>query len=135
MSIIIEGNWLGSAVNMGLIILMSFFVILVPLFLVMHFLMPKQVLDKYWTSTYFQNWEIAMFSYFPGVLMRTVMLTCVMTIPKLGAKRNMTEINLDVPGWYLIYARIYTVMFVLISCIFIFGLFGLYTYVKLSGRA
>jgi hypothetical protein len=37
------------------------------------------------------------------------MLTGAMAFPRLGKKRKLTQMYLDVPNWYRIYAKVYLV--------------------------
>ena len=109
MQMIVPGDFFTTVFNFWLILAVLGFPILAPLFLVMHFLMPKRVLAQYWNSQYFQDWELGAFNSFPSTFMRTAMLTNAMAFPRLGKKRKMTQMYLDVPNWYRISAKVYLV--------------------------
>ena len=79
----------------------AFWLIAIPYALMIHFLMPREILDKYFKPPHFREGEIALFSGVPFALMRTVMLVGVMVFPKLGKKRKLTELHLETPRWYL----------------------------------
>jgi hypothetical protein len=83
----------------------AFWLIAIPYALIIHFLMPRTILDKYFKSPHFREGEIAFFSGIPFALMRTVMLVGVMVFPGLGKKRKLTELHLETPRWYLIAAK------------------------------
>ena len=98
------------------------------IFLALHFLMPKQFLEKYFTSPFFQIWEINAFNIFPSTFMRTVMLTGVIAFPKLGKKRKLTDAHLDAPRWYKIFSKTYWIYFLTLGGLFVISLFGLVAY-------
>lgn len=129
---IVPGDLIGTLLNFWLVQLVLFFPLAIPPFLVMHFLMPKRVLARYWNSQYFQAWELALFSCFPSTFMRTVMLTGAMAFPRLGKKRKLTQLYLDVPNWYRIYAKVYIVAFFVYSGVFMAALifFGIAAFVE-----
>lgn len=91
------------------LILMIFFTS--PFFLVLHFLMPKPFVAKYWVEPYFQFWELNFFDTFAFGLQKTNMLCGIIGWPNLGKKRNMAEAHLDVPKWYRWFIWIWYSMF------------------------
>jgi len=76
------------------ILVQVFFVLLVGLMLslvfivVMHVLMPKNVLKTYFKEPYFRPGEIAMFTGFPFGYMRTAMFNRVLGFPSSGKKEG-----------------------------------------------
>jgi len=70
------------------------------LIIVMHFLMPKTVLDSYFKPPYFKLGECKLFTGFPYAPMRTIMLMRVLGFPHSGEKRGLTEAYKLVPSWY-----------------------------------
>ena len=83
----------------------AFLLVAIPYALIIHFLMPRAILDKYFKPPYFREGEIALFTGIPYAPMRTVMLVGVMVFPRLGKKRKLTELHLETPRWYLIAAK------------------------------
>jgi hypothetical protein len=107
-----------------------------PLFmsvLVMHFLMPQAVLERYWKPPHFRQEEIAIFSDTMLAPMRTIMFLWLFLFPRAGAKRQIENISRFAPAWYRIAAIVIDV-WVLVSA---FGIFGvgscLYIYWKVNG--
>lgn len=88
-------------------ILCSNFVIF-PFVILMHFLMPKAVLEQYWKQPYMRNAELAFFTDTIYAPMRTIMLMWVITFPRFGKKRGITEADRLVPWWYRIASGIIT---------------------------
>jgi hypothetical protein len=60
------------------------------LILVMHFLMPKRVLKKYFKPPFFRELECKLFTGIPYSPMRTVMFMTVLAFPGKGKKRKLT---------------------------------------------
>ena len=87
--------------------------VVVVLVLVMHFLMPKAILDKYFIPPYFKPGECALFTGIPYAPIRTIMLMRVLGFPKTGKKRGLTEAYKLAPFWYQISSK------VLINAIFL----------------
>lgn len=71
----------------------------------MHFLMPKDVLEKYFRPPYFRSFECALFSGLPYAPMRTIMFMRVIAYPSSGARRGLTEVHLLVPQWYRVASK------------------------------
>ena len=82
----------------------SSLLLLMPCVVVMHFLMPPAVLDRYWKSPYFRPTEVALFAGSILALMRTIMLMGAIAFPSLGKKRKITEAHRLVPRWYRVAA-------------------------------
>src|SRR5690606_12818689 len=89
-------------------LLLSAFLLL-PCVLVMHFLMPRRVLDRYWKEPYMRKAELAFFTDTIYAPMRTVMLMWVIAFPRFGRKRGITEANYLVPKSYRIASTILSV--------------------------
>lgn len=78
----------------------AFALLVIPFTLVLHVLMPKTILDKYFKPPFFGEFERAMFTGIPYGPMRTIMFMGVIVFPSLGRKRNLTRMHEDVPTWY-----------------------------------
>jgi hypothetical protein len=91
--------------------------------LVMHFLMPKMVLERYFKPPYFKSGECAIFSGFPFAIMRTVMFMRVLGFPKSGQKRGLTGAYKLAPRWYRNISKVIVFLIVfLISSILVITL-------------
>lgn len=67
--------------------------------LLLHGLMPRPLLRKYWRSPHFRPAELALFTQTPLALMRTAMLLGVIAFPCLGERRGLTEMRSLAPRW------------------------------------
>lgn len=75
-------------------------VLLVPLTLVIHVLMPRQILDRYWQPPHFLPGEIALLTRSFYAPLRTVMFTWVIAFPRFGRKRQLEDAHLLAPTWF-----------------------------------
>jgi hypothetical protein len=101
--------------------------------LIMHFLMPRAVTDRYWKEPYFRPFELV---FFIGLLapMRSWMFMGIIAFPRLGKKRKVTEAHQLVPGWYRI-ASIVMVWWIVAAMTGIFGiLIGFFVYSYIIGK-
>lgn len=89
---------------------MTIFVILI-----MHFLMPRIVVEKYFKPSYFSPAECMMFSGFPFGIIRTIIFLRVIGFPKSSRKRGLTEVHTLVPECYRSISK-----FIVLSIIVIF---------------
>src|SRR5690606_10053204 len=103
--------------------------------LVMHFLMPKAVLDRYWKTPYFRPPELALFTNTLYAPMRTAMLMAAIAFPRLGRKRGVTEAHVLVPFWYQAAAKMQVVLVAtsFFGIILMLGIFSLRPF--LSGQS
>lgn len=69
--------------------------------LILHFLMPKAVLDRYWKEPYFRPFELMFLSGF-GLFtpLRTMLFMWMFTIPRAGRRRGIVEPHRLIPRWY-----------------------------------
>lgn len=82
----------------------------IPVLVVLHFLMPKEVLARYWREPYFTPFELGLFSVPIFGLLRTASLMRGIAYPRLGQRRGITEANLLVPRWYVIASKAFTLI-------------------------
>jgi len=82
------------------------------LIFIMHFLMPKKVLETYFKEPYFRPAEITMFSGFPFGYMRTAMFNRVLGFPASGKKRGLENAYKLAPVWYCKASK-YLILFVI----------------------
>ena len=90
----------------GAFLILGFFGLLAfPALLVMHLLLPKEALNKYFKPPHFSYRECAVFSAYPFLFMRTMMFMAVFAFPSRGKKRKMTDAYLLAPKWYRIASK------------------------------
>lgn len=93
----------------------------------MHFLMPKNILDKYFKPPpYFREAECKLFTGIPYAPMRTIMLMAVIAFPSRGKKRKMVNVYKLSPGWYRIASIIILWTSAMLAIIIPAMIFGLY---------
>jgi len=103
--------------------------------LVMHFLMPKAILNRYWKTPHFRESELAAFSGSLFSPVRTVMFLWLFLFPRAGAKRQIENLTRLTPAWHRL-AGIVIDVWMLLSAFVIFGIGTcLYLYWKISGMA
>ncbi len=112
------GEFLFLTFFYGLIV---YFFLINTSILVMHFLMPKEVLERYFKPPYFREFECKFFSGIPYAPIRTVMFMRVIAFPNSGNRRGITEAHKMVPQWYCISSRV-----TLVTLVTGFGLIMLY---------
>jgi hypothetical protein len=105
-----------------------------PWLLIMHFLMPREVLERYWKPPHFRAIEIALFTNTIYAPMRTVMLMAAIAFPRLGKKRNVVEACRLVPRWYRLTAIAFNVWAITaITGLLVIG-FGMLVYFQTIGE-
>lgn len=87
--------------------MMSFLVVFV-----LHFLLPKPILNTYFKSPYFSPAEVNTFTGFPLAYMRTFMFLRILAFPASGKKRGLTEVHKKAPRWMCRLAKWVLVLFV-----------------------
>jgi hypothetical protein len=111
---------------------MAFIIVLLIAILVMHFLLPKEILKKYFKPPYFREFECQFFSGIPYAPIRTVMFMRVIGFPNSGNVRGLTEVFLMAPHWFRLTSRfvilglyltgIFTVIFLIgTGLLYLFG--------------
>ena len=80
--------------------------VVLALIMVMHFLMPRKALEKYFKPPYFRQGECELFTGIPYSPIRTVMFMTVFAFPGMGKKRKLTEAYKMAPTWYRIASKI-----------------------------
>jgi len=103
-----------------------------PILLILHLLMPKAILTKYFKPPYFGSTEIEFFSRVPFFFIRTVMFLTVLAFPHRGKLRQLTEAYRMVPNWYRYLSKFYVITLVstmssLLLLILIGGVYYTYT--------
>lgn len=104
-------------------LLVALIVWLVVMF-VMHFFVPKRMLETYFKEPYFSRSEIAVFSALPFNYFRGIMFMRLAGWPESGKKRGLTEAHKLAPGWFRVASRILIKFFVVIfAALLILGAF------------
>lgn len=88
--------------------------------LVMHFLMPKAVVARYWKEPHFRLFELHFFSGLAAP-MRSWLFMVAIAVPRLGKKRRLVDVRRMVPRWY----RIASIAFVVWLAIALTGIVGI----------
>lgn len=100
-----------------------------PTWLLMQCLTPKDVVKRYFKRPHFTLGELALFSRFPGSLIRTGIFMNVCTWPKWGRKRELSKIVTFAPSWYVTASKLFvgsaivhaTIMILLFVPLLIYG--------------
>lgn len=108
--------------------LFAYAIVVCILTLVMHFLMPKQVLERYFKPPYFREIECRLFSGLPYAPIRTVMFMVVFAFPRRGKRRSLSEAFRLVPKWYRVVSAIVVVSYLSIAVVIISVVLGYYAY-------
>lgn len=108
--------------------------IVFPCVVLMHALMPKIVLDRYWKQPYMRNAELAFFTDTIYAPIRTIMLMWVIAFPRFGARRGITEANRLVPSWYRVASIIFSVWIVGATAAIIVLTAGIFIYGYVAGN-
>lgn len=80
---------------------------------VLHFLLPKSILNTYFKPPYFSRGEVNAFTGFPLAYMRTFMFLRLLAFPASGKKRGLTEVYKEAPRWMCRLAKWVLVLFVI----------------------
>lgn len=90
---------------------------------VLHFFVPKVLLERYFKFPYFSETEIQFFTGGLAAYIRTVMFMRLVVKPATGKKRNLVEAYQSSPTWFVSVSRLLLIVFYLfgsgfvISCI------------------
>lgn len=99
-----------------------------------HFLVPKSLLRTYFKKPYFSAGEIAVFSAFPFIFMRTVMFMRLVGFPNSGKTRGLTEAHKMAPKWFRFISKIVVSAFIAFSApMFLIGIILFPTFYILYG--
>jgi hypothetical protein len=102
--------------------------------LVMHMLMPRKVLERYWKSPHFQAYEIAMYTDTCYAPMRTIMLMSAIAFPRLGIKRGVAEANKLAPWWFRAAAIALVIWILAVGLVLVVTIFALGIYLHMAGE-
>ena len=93
--------------------------------LIMHFLMPKQVVKTYFKKPYFNPFELSFFSGFPFAFYRSAMFMRVLGVPSSGKKRGLTEAYKLAPVWYCKVSKYFIYFFLFnVAVLMLSGMIG-----------
>lgn len=104
--------------------------------LIMHFLMPQAVLDRYWKEPHFRPFELMLFSGWSFFApMRTAMFMWMFLFPHAGRRRGIVEPHRLVPRWYRIVSIVLSVWATVAMAGFLATMIGLAIYSYSTGRS
>jgi len=83
------------------------------LIFMMHFLMPRKVLETYFKEPHFSSTEITMFTGFPFGYMRTAMFMRALSFPDSGKRRGVEDAYKLAPVWYCKASKYLVVFFII----------------------
>jgi hypothetical protein len=117
------------------LLLLGACMICLALTLIIHFLVPKSLLETYFKEPYFARWEIVTFSSFPFGYMRTLMFMRLAGFPNSGKKRGLTEAYKLTPNWFRLASKIVVSAFIgFCAPMFLLGIILFPTIYVLYGR-
>lgn len=117
---------------MGLCLSLFLFLFFV---LIMHFLMPQAVLDRYWKEPHFRPFELMLFSGWSFFApWRTLMFMWTFMFPRLGARRGILEPHRLVPRWYRIVSIALCTWAIIAATGVIAISIGFYVYLTVTGN-
>lgn len=67
---------------------------------IMHFFMPKAMLDSYFKEPYFSRTELVFFRAFPFNFFKDIMFMRLAAWPSCGERRGMAEAYSSAPFWF-----------------------------------
>jgi len=85
---------------------------------------------KYFKKPHFTSAELALFSHFPGTLIRTGIFMNLCVFPRFGGKRQMLDIRENVPQWYIVSARCFVFLFTINALSLILLFIGLIIFIE-----
>ena len=77
--------------------------------LVLSFLTPKKLLEKYFKEPHFTLTETVLMAQFPGFLLRTGIFGWLLLFPALDKKRNIKNVGDEIPRWYSVSLKVFMV--------------------------
>lgn len=114
-------------------IMIAGLIIIIPLWLLLTFLTPKSLLERYFKEPHFTYTETLIMSHFPSSLMRTSIFSWLLLLQSYGFKttRQIRDLDNHMPKWYAFLSRFLAVYvaFTIISILLLFAtLFGIAYY-------
>lgn len=101
-----------------------------PVWLLMRFITPRNLVREYFREPYFNGGELIVMRRFPGSLFRTVILMAACTWPSLGKKRQLETFSENAPKWYVTASRLFLFLAFAHAITFILLLIGLLVYIQ-----
>lgn len=93
---------------------------LMPLFalalVVMHFFMPKAVVERYWKSEHFSDFYLGAFTGTLSAPIRTAMLLAAIAVPSIARKRMMSDVLSFTPPWCRRTAKTFVAVWFVLTC-------------------
>ena len=82
---------------------------------------PKIILEKYFRRPYFTDSELEIMGSFPLSLLRTSIFAWTTVFPRLGEKRNISDIRKNTPLWYRSLITLWILVVIPSTIIIFFG--------------
>ena len=100
--------------------------------LLLTWLTPKAVIERFVRPPYFSEFEALAYRYFPSSWIRTLLFSFVISIPFLRKIRGLGDMHLHVPLWFNYACRLFVYGVIGAMMLFILLLFALPT-LKIGG--
>ena len=100
------------------------FIVLTASILIMHYLMPKAVIERYFKPPYFREFEYRLFSGVPYAPMRTIMFMRAIAFPNSGKKRGITHADKLVSNGYKVASKIVVISILVLGVSMFLVIFG-----------
>lgn len=109
----------------------AFLLVVIPYTLILHFLVPETLLEKYFRPPHFGEFERHLFTGIPYAPMRTIMFMWVIVYPRVGRKRKLTEMYKDAPRWFRSASKIgiYGVYVAGVGSMVVLAILGIMTFI------
>lgn len=72
---------------------------------ILHFFVPKILLERYFKFPHFSEAEIQFFTGGVAAYIRTVMFMRLVSKPACGKKRNLMRVHQDSPCWFIFFSK------------------------------
>jgi hypothetical protein len=92
---------------------------------VVHFFVPKILLERYFKPPHFSEAEIQFFTSGVAAYIRTVMFMRLVSKPACGKKRNLMGVHQDSPSWFVLFSKTMLIAFYLFGSGFAFSCLAL----------
>ena len=120
------GDFASDIFNLGLILLFLFLPPALGGLLIMRFITPRHLVERYFKEPHFTRGELVMFRHFPGSIVRTLLFMYACWVSKKRCeRRQLTDFAEVAPRWYVITSTVFTFWLLIHGFVAIFLLFGL----------
>ena len=82
--------------------------LLIPIsWLIISYIIPKNLLERYFKTPHFGPGELVLMAQFPGSLLRGTIFVASCIMPSKGQRRKMTDVPDHAPKWFIIGAHLF----------------------------